>query len=116
MRHRAALFTALALSLGSPLLLAEGRITGQTINAVEKELAVSGASLSLYRAADSKLVALALSDASGGYSFEGVPAGSYHIEATASEYRPFVRRDLQVRDERTLRMNFELLPLNLERY
>lgn len=115
MRRSFAALLGLGLPLLSALAMAEGRIQGQVSNALDKSL-LPGASLSLYQGETGKLVALALSEPDGSYRFEGVAAGPYDIRATASQFKPFMREKLQVRDERTLRVNLDLLPEDLSKY
>jgi hypothetical protein len=90
--------------------LAQGTavITGKIINSADKkplqDAVVTATSPSLQ--GEQAVV----SDASGSYRIPQLPPGVYTIRVDREGYKPFSRPDIQLRIDRTIRFNVELLP------
>src|SRR5690606_12748550 len=57
---------------------------------------LEAATVSLFRAADSALVKMGLTDKQGQFVVEGIPAGTYFMEVTAIGYEPHVEKNLEL--------------------
>ncbi|MCY1082020.1 mucoidy inhibitor MuiA family protein [Archangium lansingense] len=55
-----------------------------------------------------------LTDAQGQYRIPQLPSGTYTLRFDKESFRPFVRSNIQLRQERTIRQNVELLPEDFE--
>jgi outer membrane receptor protein involved in Fe transport len=54
-----------------------------------------------------------VSDASGHYRIPQLPSGTYTLRVEREGYEPFVRTDIALRLDRTIRVNVQLLPTSL---
>ncbi|WP_164017480.1 TonB-dependent receptor [Pyxidicoccus trucidator] len=54
-----------------------------------------------------------VSDASGQYRLPQLPSGTYTVRVERDGYEPFVRSDIVLRLDRTVRVNIQLLPTSL---
>jgi outer membrane receptor protein involved in Fe transport len=83
-------------------------ITGKIINSADKkplqDAVVTVTSPSLQGEQ------MVLSDASGQYRIPQLPSGNYTIRVDADGFRPYSRGDIQLRIDRTIRFNVEMLP------
>lgn len=52
-------------------------------------------------------------DAQGNYRLTQLPPGVYTLRYESNAYRPYARADVQLRLNRTIRVNVELLPASL---
>lgn len=99
------LITLAALLALAPTALAQGTsvITGTTLDALTLEpqagVAVTARSPSLQGERR------AVSDAAGVYRLDQLPSGTYELTMTKASYQPFTRADVQVRLDRTIRVN-----------
>jgi hypothetical protein len=97
-----ALLASVAYGQGSSVL------TGTVIDAATKktvpDVAVTATSAALQGEQ------IVVTDASGQYRISQLPPGAYTIRLERETYRPFSRGDIQVRADRTIRVNVELLP------
>lgn len=55
----------------------------------------------------------AVTDADGNYRLAQLPPGIYTLRFEADTYKPYARADIQLRFNRTIRVNVELLPKSL---
>src|SRR5262245_40837557 len=51
-----------------------------------------------------------VTDATGQYRIPNLPAGTYTLRLEKESFKPFARGDIQVRIDRTTRLNVELMP------
>jgi len=102
----AVLLSTVALAQGS------STITGNIINAADKKpvpnAVVTATSPSLQ--GEQTVV----TDPSGFYRIPQLPSGTYTLRVEAEGFRPFRRGDVQLRVDRTIRVNVELLPESLQ--
>ncbi len=111
--HRARGLCLVAVLL-STAALAQGssNITGTIINAADKkpvaEAVVTATSPSLQ--GEQTVV----TDPSGFYRIPQLPSGTYTLRVEAEGFRPFSRQGVELRVDRTIRVNVELLPESLQ--
>ena len=55
----------------------------------------------------------AVTDGEGNYRLAQLPPGAYSLSYENSAYKPYTRADVQLRLNRTIRVNIELLPASL---
>jgi hypothetical protein len=53
---------------------------------------------------------MAITDSSGIYAIENLPAGEYFIRAESDGYKSYHRGHINLRDSQSIRVNVELLP------
>ncbi|WP_165391329.1 carboxypeptidase-like regulatory domain-containing protein [Fluviicoccus keumensis] len=109
------------LALAAAPALAGGEIRGEVADALLLKSSwneagrlpqLAGARVTLQTPAEQP-VAQAVTDGQGRYRLGDIPEGEYCLLAESPDYRPFLRRDIRVREGRVLRINLELLPLKL---
>lgn len=103
-------FAILALTLlhASPVRAQSSTIVGTVINAATKQpvpdVVVTATSPNLQ--GEQTVV----TDAQGNYRIPQLPPGTYTLRFEAESYKPYSRADIQLRLNRTIRVNVELLP------
>ncbi len=105
---------ALLVLLGAGTVLAQGSsvLTGTVTDAATRkpvaDVAVTAVSPSMQGEQ------IVVTDATGLYRISQLPPGSYTIRLEKESYRPFSRGDIQIRADRTIRVNVELLPESIK--
>jgi 5-hydroxyisourate hydrolase-like protein (transthyretin family) len=107
LKTAAALTLALLLSVPA---LADNIITGTVKNATT-DAPIEGASVSLL-ALDNGPVQTVKTDKDGQYQFTLAQPGTFNLKVEASQYMPFTRTELRVRQGKTTRYNVPLLPVD----
>src|SRR6476620_11739466 len=79
-----------------------GRIAGQVKESDNK--ASSGVSASLYKAKDSTLAKVAVTDKNGQFEFVGIKAGQYYIVFTSVGFEKKATADLDVAENATVQV------------
>ncbi len=108
----AAAFLSLLVSATARVAHAQGLtgsvLTGTVIDAATNQpvdnVAVTATSPSLQGEQ------IVVTDSTGTYRIPQLPLGTYQLRAEKESYKPYVRGDIQVRADVTLRVNIELLP------
>ncbi|XHF12470.1 TonB-dependent receptor [Archangium gephyra] len=83
-------------------------ITGKIINSADKKPLQDAVVTATSPALQGEQTVV--SDASGQYRIPQLPSGNYTIRVEAQGFRPYSRGDIQLRLDRTIRFNVELLP------
>jgi len=91
--HQIDVNAAVSMAIGTTPVKTTGRLTGQIIDAIEKDaqgdpVTISGARLSLYSGINDKPLTVALSDNDGQYTIDFIDTGRYYLEVAADGYIP----------------------------
>lgn len=101
-----ALFAATAAAQGNSVIT--GTVTDAASNSPIPDLVVTATSPALQGER------IAVTDAAGIYRLSQLPPGTYTLRLSRESYKPFTRPDVQVRLDRTIRVNVQLQPVSLQ--
>jgi outer membrane receptor protein involved in Fe transport len=100
-------------ALAGSVALAQGTavITGTVINAADKKPVADAVVTAVSPSLQGEQTVV--TDASGLYRIPQLPPGAYTVRVEVPGFRPYARQDIQLRLDRTIRFNVELLPQDL---
>ena len=89
-----------------------GVLTGTVVDTTDKKPVADAVVTATSPSAQGEQVVV--TDSAGLYRIPALPVGKYTIRVDKETYRPFVRGEIQLRADSTLRINVELLPESLK--
>jgi len=98
----ASLFAAVSFAQGSAVLT--GNVTDAATGKPVPDVVVTATSPGLQGEE------IVVTDASGLYRIPQLPPGTYSIRLEKESFRPYSRQDIQLRGDRTVRLNIQLQP------